>query len=456
MEADSREIGTEYPVKFSPVWLVALLSLLPCRLQCTSLTFGQALELALNRQGNLGQASSRASQAANGHDLEMHGLEMNGRSASGQSCPAHLQDFAGIATLLTSPNELGFLQGGPVFTAPPGQLSAGAFDLDSSKSVILCTALLYAELDGLETEKRVLDRQQDFVSRLIDIESRRVSAEVDHPLLLMQAKLLRARTRMESEALLAFEGKTRSALSAVVGLPPDQVDPVENSLPPLSEILTSSPENRAVLQQLAAYRDIVQLDYASEYTSRLKVTHAMALGKSSIGSLVAIHVTEEMKFDALLQVNNQIRMAKIQFLGMSDDLENWAFGRTTSEPISPFTLPQSPESGSLAPSAGPDSSVPAPSLLSIVIAPNIKELQVGRSQQYSAIATYSNGRAKDVTTEAVWSCSRDTRAILSSAGFATGLSPGVITVNVKFQGLTHSRTLSIAEQPVDEYLSPDR
>lgn len=443
-------------MKFSLAWLVALLSLLPCRLQCTPLTFGQALELALNRQGNLGQTAVRDSKAANGHDLEMHDGEMNGHSASGQSCPAHLQDFAYIATLLTSPNELGFLQGSPVSAGSPGQLSVGAFDLESRQSVILCTALLYAELDGLETQKRVLRRQQDFVSRLIDIESRRVSAEVDHPLLLMEAKLLRARTRMESDALLAFEEKTRSALAFVVGLPPGQIDPVEDSLPPLSENLTSSPENRAVLEKLAAYRDVVQLDYASEYTSRLKVTHAMALAKASIGGLAATHVTEEMKFNALLQVNNQIRMAKIQFLGTSDDLENWALGRTTAESTLSSTLQQSPASGSLAPPAGPDSSVPAPSLLSIVIAPNIKELQVGRSQQYSAIATYSNGRAKDVTSEATWSCSSDTRAILSTAGFVTGLSPGAITVNVRFQGLMHSRALSITERPVDEYLSHDR
>jgi hypothetical protein len=231
---------------------------------------------------------------------------------------------------------------------------------------------------------------------------------------------------------------------------------VESSIPPLPEDSTTSLENREVLRRLVAYRDIVQLDYVSDFMTRLKVTHDMALGKASIGSLVAAHISEEMQFIALLQFNDRIRAAKVQFMGASGDLENWAFGRQSPIANQSSAPPQAPASDSSASSGSSAPSAPAPSILSILISPAIRELQVGRSQQYSAIATYTSGGIRDATTDAVWSCSTDTGAVLSSTGLLTGLSPGVVTVQVEFQGIQQSRKLSVTGQPVDEYLAPDR
>ena len=205
---------------------------------------------------------------------------------------------------------------------------------------------------------------------------------------------------------------------------------------------------------MLAYRDIVQLDYQAEYLSRIKATHDMALARASIGSLVAAHITEEMKLIALLELNNQIRMAKIQTLGASGDLEAWALGHS-AQSANPSSAPAAiPPTDSPALSAGVASSAETPSLLSILIAPAIKDLQVGKSQQYSAIATWSNGRARDVSAEAIWSCSSDTGAVLSSTGLLTGLSVGAVTIRAEFQGAAHSRKLEIIEQPTDEYLLP--
>jgi hypothetical protein len=410
-------------------------------MQCESLTFRQAVERALNRNGNV--SSPQGGQTAGEHHSEIAGLAANERR-----CPVHLQDYAGIAARLSSANELGLLQAGPILAEFPG--NAGNLDLQSRKNVILCTALLYSELEGIQARELVLHQQQEYVNRLMDIESRRVSAKVDQPLLLTHAKLLRARTRMESAALRTFEHKTRVALSALVGLPSDQVAAVENSMPPLPGKLATTVENDETLQQLTAYRDIVQLDYVSESMARLKISHDMLLAKASVGSLVAAHITEEIKFGALLQLNNHIRTAKIQFLSASDDLESWALRRPTPNANRSLAPPIPPETGLSSQAADLTSSVQSPSLLSILISPAIKELQSGKSQQYSAVATYSDGHARDVTSEANWSCSSDTNAVLSATGLLTGLSVGVVTVSVEFQGLTQSRRLSITEQPIDE------
>ena len=202
----------------------------------------------------------------------------------------------------------------------------------------MCTALLFANLDGIQAQQHVLSRQQELAARLIDIESRRVSVDVDHPLLLTQAKLLRARARVESAALGASERKMRAALSTLLGRPLDQAGIVENSMPPLPENPTNTLEDSETLQQLLACRDLVQLDYLSEYLARLKAAHDMELAKASIGTLVAAHITEGFKFNALLQLNNQIRLAKIQFLGTTGDLEPWALGQPGPNAASPPRL----------------------------------------------------------------------------------------------------------------------
>jgi hypothetical protein len=182
----------------------------------------------------------------------------------------------------------------------------------------------------------------------------------------------------------------------------------------------------------------------------------MELAKASIGSLVAAHVTEEIKFIGLLKFNDEIRAARIQFLAASGDLEDWSFQRATPNSKRSPTLPKGQASNSTAPADSSLIGTQVSSLLSILITPATKDLQVGRSQQYSAIATYSDGHAKDVTSEATWSCSSDTGAILSTTGLLTGLSVGTITVKVEFQDLTHSRNLSIVKQPLDEYLGHDQ
>ena len=430
-------------------WLLVWALLLPCRAQCEPLTFAQAVELALNHNGYTGQTPPEAGQPAS---LPKQGSL--GQSANQRFCPIHPENYSAIAAQFASANEMGVPPGTVAFSATPAEPSAGAFELRSRASVVLCTALVYAKLQGIRAQQHVLRQQQEYVHRLMDIESRRVSAEVDHPLLLAQAKLLRARTRMESDALAASERKTRAALSVLTGLSIDLIETVENSMPPLPDNPASTGENREILQQLMAYRDIVQLDYQSEYLSRIKATHDMALARASIGSLVFAHVTEEMKLIALLQLNNQVRMAKIQLLSAAENLEAWALRHPAPNANLPSAPPDIQASDSSAPSASSNFAAETPSLLSILIAPAIKDLPVGKSQQYSAIATWSNGRAKDVTSDARWNCSTDTGAVLSSTGLLTGLSVGAVTIRVEFQGVTHSRKLEIVEQPADEYLLP--
>jgi hypothetical protein len=277
---------------------------------------------------------------------------------------------------------------------------------------------------------------------------------VDHPLELTQAKMLRARTRLESAALDASQRAAETGLAALLGLSPDSSFVVDNSMPPLPEKPAPGSENNQVLQKLLAYRDLVQLDYLAAYMHRLKATHDMALARASIGVFVEAELEETMKLAALIRFNNQVRMAKIQFEGASDDLESWAFGRVHGEGGVSGISRENPTPEAVRGENAPPLSIPSPALISLLIAPGIPELPVGKTQQYSAIATDGDGHARDVSAEATWSCSTDRGAVLSTTGLLTALSEGQLTIRVEFQGLTSTRKLSIPPVPADQTIAP--
>jgi len=420
------------------VWLLALVALMPVRMDGAPLSFGQALDLALTRYGTLGRETAGKSEP---------NLTRTGQAGDAPVCPAPLEDYGALAAHLTAANELGVPEAGALFAGNGEPRAAGAFELRSRRNVILCTALLYAKLEGIAAQRQVVVRQEGFVDRLIDIETRRVVAEVDHPVLLAQAKLLRARTRMESDALQAAEQKARKALAALLGLADGEWSVAAGAMPPLGAEAAASADDTETLQRLLAFRDVLQLDFAAEVSGRLKTARDMELSRVTVGRLVAAHVNEEMKLNALLQIANQVRLARIQLLGAAGGLEGWALGSAPTEVQGSNAVPVDSRAATAA-----DGAKAGPTLVNILIAPNLKELEAGRSQQYSAIATYSNGHAADVTTKAHWVCSSDTAAVLSSTGVLTGLSPGEVRVSAEFEGLTHTRRLSIAERKPDEFI----
>ena len=415
------------------LWGVSLVLVFAWSAQCQPVTFERALELALNHNGAERPAAPSAV-----------------REVGERSCPVPLENFAALAAQLDSVNEMGLPAGGLDFPSVPLEELATSFALRSKHDVLLCTALLFVRLEDIEARRRLVRKQEELARRLMDIELRRVSVEVDHPLQLIQAKTLRARTRMESAALAASERDAEAGFGSMLGLSLDPPSVVEGSVPPLPKRQAASVEESRVLPRLLAFRDLVQLDYLAAYMNRLKATHDMALARTSIGGLVAAELEEAMKLAALVRFNDQVRMAKIQFESASDGLEDWALGRGHLQVGGPGASVENPIPEGVADGSAGTLRVPSPRLISLLIAPGIPELSIGKSQQYSAIATDSEGHARDVSAEARWSCSTDTGAVLSTTGLLTALSEGRLTIRVAFEGLANDRRLAITAQLDDQ------
>ena len=67
----------------------------------------------------------------------------------------------------------------------------------------------------------------------------------------------------------------------------------------------------------------------------------------------------------------------------------------------------------------------------------------GGTVQLKAVAAYSDGSSRDVSTQASWSSSRTSVASVSATGVVTGLTAGSTDIVAAYQGVTGRQTLAV-------------
>jgi hypothetical protein len=171
----------------------------------------------------------------------------------------------------------------------------------------------------------------------------------------------------------------------------------------------------------------------------------MALSKATLGDLLANYIAEEEKLDALLEMNFEFQKAQLELLQMGGQLEKWAFRDEALGPEVFTTLAGEPATIAEASSrpSEPKKQRLNSDVQSIMVTPAVSALVAGQSQQYSAIAIYRDSSAKDVTSEAIWQCSRSSDAIVSSAGLVTALATGQVTITATVSSVSQSRRITI-------------
>ena len=87
----------------------------------------------------------------------------------------------------------------------------------------------------------------------------------------------------------------------------------------------------------------------------------------------------------------------------------------------------------------------APTLTAIQITPAAAIRPLGLTQQYAAIATYSDGSTGDVTPSVAWKSSDPAKASIDATGLATTRSVGATTITTTLSGIgSNSATLTIS------------
>lgn len=97
--------------------------------------------------------------------------------------------------------------------------------------------------------------------------------------------------------------------------------------------------------------------------------------------------------------------------------------------------------------AGSIQTVP-PTLLSVQISPESAVIQQDETQQYTAIARYSDNSETNVTDEATWESSDTSTAVIDSSGLATGVAEGSTIITATFDSIrSNEATLTVTTAP---------
>jgi trimeric autotransporter adhesin len=89
-----------------------------------------------------------------------------------------------------------------------------------------------------------------------------------------------------------------------------------------------------------------------------------------------------------------------------------------------------------------------PSVVSITLQPATLSLIVGQTQQLTAIANFSDGSTKDVTSAATWSSSNAVVAAISNGGLVTSVAAGQAYISATLTGIQGSTPVAVAAKIV--------
>jgi len=128
-----------------------------------------------------------------------------------------------------------------------------------------------------------------------------------------------------------------------------------------------------------------------------------------------------------------------------------SYGLATSAGLGTATITAS--SGTI--SSASSLTVSPPAISSIAVTPSSISISLGYTEQFRAVATYSDGSSQDITQSATWTSSVPSVAAVSSTGLATSMLVGTTTVSASAGSTTGSASLTVnAPVPVSLTIVP--
>lgn len=89
--------------------------------------------------------------------------------------------------------------------------------------------------------------------------------------------------------------------------------------------------------------------------------------------------------------------------------------------------------------------LPAATLSSLAVTPATATVAIGAGQQFTAIATYSDGSAQDVSAKAAWTSATPANATVNAAtGLSTGIAAGNSNISAAFGGKSAAAQLTVS------------
>lgn len=115
--------------------------------------------------------------------------------------------------------------------------------------------------------------------------------------------------------------------------------------------------------------------------------------------------------------------------------------------LAPGTSTITASFGSISGSASLAVTTPAPTLVSISITPAAASISLGTTQQFSAVGTYSDQSAADLTNQVNWTVTNSAVASISGAGLASPSQIGFTEVTATLDGMSGAANLAVVGVP---------
>jgi uncharacterized protein YjdB len=94
-------------------------------------------------------------------------------------------------------------------------------------------------------------------------------------------------------------------------------------------------------------------------------------------------------------------------------------------------------------------SVTNATLLSLAVTPVNPAAVAGATQQFTAMGTFSDGTAQDLSTQVAWTSSDTSKATINTSGLATAVAEGTSTITAKSGNSTASAGLTVTAAPTN-------
>lgn len=112
---------------------------------------------------------------------------------------------------------------------------------DAQEQVALDASTAYVELDTVNLELDATHQQEDYASRLVEIEQQRAEAGADPLSELLQARLIAAQTKLKRAQLQNRAGTLAAQLAALTGLPVGSITADHASIPEIPQLRADAP-----------------------------------------------------------------------------------------------------------------------------------------------------------------------------------------------------------------------
>ena len=215
-------------------------------------------------------------------------------------------------------------------------------------------------------------------------------------------------------------------------------DPTIASVDPVSGVVTGVSDSNGSPVTITATAD------GMSNTTSVYVTAAVAesLSLTPITASIASGTTQQYSVDAIYSDGSiQPLTAGLSWASSSASTASIsALGLATA--IAPGQSTITVTYGSL--SATATLTVTPATLTSIVVTPATTVVGVKGNVQFTATGVFTDNSTQDLSSQAAWSSSVASVALISNTGLASGLSAGATTITANYGGLTGSATLNVS------------